>query len=142
MRKWFHFQIQSKLIHLKFKSKIFQICFSLVIVGTMGYGPVSLASRPSPRALMQLSPKASRPRNAQSILRPGASYFGCLCTLMLPFPIDNSTKRNFQSALHDIRVSSLTNQSPCLQRNRKALPTVALSGKQLHKKKNKSSFPK
>ena len=67
---------------------------------------------------------------------------GCLFTRMLPFPINDSTKRNYQPAHHDISICSPKNQSPCLQRNRKALPTAARSGKQLHKKKNKSSFPK
>ena len=47
-------------------------------VGTMGPGSVPLANRPSPRAPMGPSPKASRrrkvskPRYAQATLRPGA----------------------------------------------------------------------
>ena len=66
----------------------------------------------------------------------------CLFSRMLPSPISDSTKRNCQPALHDISICSPKNQSPRLQRNRKALPTAARSGNQLHKKKNKSSFPK
>ena len=58
--------------------------------------------------------------------------------------IDLKTEKDivYKPALHDISICSPKNQSPCLQQNRKALPTVARSGKQLHKKKNKSSFPK
>ena len=67
---------------------------------------------------------------------------GCPFTRMLPFSISDSTKRNCQPALHDISICSPKNHSPCLQRNRKALPTAARSRKQLHKKKNKSSFLK
>ena len=64
---------------------------------------------------------------------------GCPFTRMLPFPIGNFTK-NCQPAFHDISKCSTKNQSPRLQRNSKA--TAARSGNQLHKKKNKSSFPK
>ena len=62
-----------------------------------------------------------------------------------PFPVDNSTKHSCQPSLHDINISSHTNQSPPpprLQRNRKTLSPATLSGKRLHKKKNKSPFPK
>ena len=47
-------------------------------VGTIGPGSVPLANRPSPRALMGLGPKASRPRtknrprNSRATLRSGA----------------------------------------------------------------------
>ena len=114
----------------------------------------------------------NRPKNAWATLRPGArapltpdvsfpdasrypdTYHPgrvlpqcalvpeCLFTQMLPFPISDSTKRNYQPALHDISICSPKNQSPRLQRNRKALPTAARLGKQLHKMKNKSSFSK
>ena len=112
------------------------------IVGTMDSGSVLLVNRPSPRAPMGPGPKANRsrtvnrPRNARATFHPGASYprrllsryalvLRCLITRMLPFPIDDFTKRNCQLALHDISIYSLKNQSPCLQRNRKAFPTGA-----------------
>ena len=41
------------------------------IVGTMGPGSVPIVIRPNPRAPKGLCPKASRPRNARPILRPG-----------------------------------------------------------------------
>ena len=41
------------------------------IVGTIGPGPVPLASQPSPRASKGLGPKSNRRRNARPILRPG-----------------------------------------------------------------------
>ena len=40
-------------------------------IGTIGPGPTPLASRPSPRAPKGSGSRASRPRNAWSILRPG-----------------------------------------------------------------------
>ena len=125
---------------------------------------------PGPKASQPKA--VNRPRNAQATLRPGAralltlnasfpdasrypdTYYlgrllsrctlmpGCLFTRMLPSPISDSTKRNCQPTFHDISICSPKNQSPRLQRNRRALPTAARSGKQLHRKKNKSSFPK
>ena len=125
---------------------------------------------PGPKATRPRT--VNRPRNAHATLRPGArapftsdasfsdapwcpdTYHPgrllprcalvpeCLFIRMLPFPISDSTKRNCQRALHDISICSPNNQSPHLHRNRKAFPTAARSGKRLHKKKNKSSFPK
>ena len=104
--------------------------------------------RPSAWAL--LTPDASFPDASRypdtyhpiRLLSRCALTPGCLFTRMLLFPISDSTKRNCQPALHDISICSPKNQSPRLQRNRKILPTAARSEKQLHKKKNKSSFPK
>ena len=77
-----------------------------------------------------------------SLLSRCALAAGCPFTRILSFSISDSTKLNCQPALHDISICSPKNQSPRLQRNRKALPTAARSGKKLHKKKNKSSFLK
>ena len=106
------------------------------IVGTMSPSSVPLASRPSPRALKGLGPKACWPSNAQSILRSsttkglgpkasrpknarptlrlGASYPGRLFTQVLTFPIGNSIKRSCQLALHVTSVGSPMNQPPRL----------------------------
>ena len=105
------------------------------IVGTMGPGPVPLASRRSPRAPKGLSPKANRPRNrpifrpstpkglglkanrlrnARPILCPGASYPKRLLTQVFTFPIGNSTKRSCQPALHVTSVGSPMNRPPRL----------------------------
>ena len=125
----------------------------------MGRGPK--ASRPRtvnwprnaqerPGAQAPLTPDASFPDAlwCPDTYHPGCLFSrcalvpGCLFTRMLPFPIIDSTKRNCQPPLHDISICSPKNQSPCLQQNRKELPTAARSRKQLHKMKNKSSFPK
>ena len=135
----------------------------------MGSGLVHLANRSSPMArlkthpaqLIQLKNAETRPKTQSAQKRPGepspkysgTSYPGCLLsrrdqvpdypfTRMPPFPIGNFTKRNSQPAFHDISKCSPKNQSPRLQRNRKALPAAARSGKRLHKKNNKSLFPK
>ena len=106
------------------------------IVGTMGLGPVPLTYRPSPRAPKGLGLKASRPRkarsilrpgtpkglglkasrprNARSILRPGASHPGSLLTQVFSLPIGNSTKRSCQSTLHVTSVGSPMNRPPRL----------------------------
>ena len=136
-------------------------------MGTLGPGPAPLASRPNPRALKGLGPKASRPKNARSTIRPGTprglgpevsrptnawpilrlgarvSHIpDAFLIQVLTFPIGNSTKRSYQPALH-ITSASLPMNSPCrLRHNRKVLLVVVLSGRQLRKWKNKSSFPK
>ena len=134
---------------------------AIIIVGIMGPGSIPLTNRPSPMASMRPGPKVSRPGNVRTTflqgtrvpLTPNVYFFdaprcpdalspGCPFTRILSFPIGNFTKRNCQPAFHDISKCSFKNQSLRLQRNRKTLPTSARSGKHLHKKKNKSSFPK
>ena len=141
------------------------------MMGTMGPGSVPLANQTqnsTDPGMPGPGPKLSRPKNAGTRPKaqpaqerpgepspeyPGASYPRRLLsrrdqvprypfTLMPPFPIDNFTKRNCQPAFHDMSKCSSKNQSPRLQWNRKTFPTAARSGKRLHKKKNKSSFPK
>ena len=119
-----------------------------------GLGPHSQPTQPNgPNETKPKTRPAQERPGEPSPKYPGASYPGCLIsrrdqvpgylfTRMPPLSISNFTKRNCQPAFHDMGKCSSKNQSHRLQRNRKALLTAARSEKRLHKKKNKSSFPK
>ena len=102
--------------------------------------------------------KGIRPKNQPTHERPvnppprcpGASHPECpsashprrLLTQVFSLPISNSTKRSCQPALYVISVGYPMNRPPCLRHNRKTLLAIALSGRQLCKMNNKSSFLK